>query len=124
MLVVFLPIFMADTKIISGYNFVASLSILKTYLNYVNLSWGSTNRTNVKTLVSQQKHSVRVINNRTRFNHTNKFFTSQKILKIYKLNMSSVAVFMYQFRNKTASLTFSGRFEKLYHGFSTKISTI
>ena len=46
-------------------------SYIHTYLNYANLSWGSTNRTNLKQLLSQQKHAVRIINNRTRLDHTN-----------------------------------------------------
>ena len=85
--------------------FTLYYSYIHTYLNYANLSWGSTNRTNLKKLLSQQKHAVRIINNSTRFDHTNEFCKSQKILHIYKLNI--VAVFMYQIRNKTASLTFS-----------------
>ena len=88
-------------------------SYIHTYLNYANLSWVSTNRTNLKKLLSQQKHAVRIINNRTRLDHTNELFKSQKILNIYKLNILSVAVFIYQIRNKTAPLTFSGRFEKI-----------
>ena len=95
---------------------------IHTYLNYVNLSWGSTNRTNLKKLLSQQKRTVRIINNKTRFDHTNELFKSQKILNIYKLNILSVAVFMYQIRNKTAPLTFSGGFEKICHRYPTHFS--
>ena len=59
---------------------------------------------------------------RTRLDHTKKIFKSQKILNIYKLNILSVAVFMYQIRNKTAPLTFSGSFEKISHGYPTNFS--
>ena len=90
--------------------------------DYTNFSWGSTNRTNLEKLLSQQKHAVRIINNRTRFDHTNELFKSQKILNIYKLNILSVAVFMYQIRNKAAPLTFSGSFEKICHGYPTNFS--
>ena len=54
--------------------------------------------------------------------HTNMLFKSQKILNIYKLNILSVAVFLYEIRNKTAPLTFSGSFEKIYHGYPTNFS--
>ena len=91
-------------------------SYIHTYLNYENLSWGITNRTNLKKLLSQQKRAVQIINNRTRFDHTNELFKSQKVFNIYKLNILSAAVFMYQIRNKTALLTFSGSFEKICHG--------
>ena len=93
---------------------------IHTYLNYANLSWGRTNR-NRKPL-PQQKHAVRIIKNRTRLDHTNELFKSQKILNIYKLNILSVAVFMYQIRNKTAPLTFSGCFEKISYGYPTNFS--
>ena len=59
---------------------------------------------------------------RMRLDHTNEIFKSQKILNIYKLNILSVAVFMYQIRNKTAPLTFSGSFEKISHGYPTNFS--
>ena len=70
-------------------------SYIHTYFNYANLSWGSTNRTNLKKLLSQKKHAVRIINNKTCFDHTYELFKSQKLLNIYKLNILSVAVFMY-----------------------------
>ena len=53
-------------------------SHIHTYLNYANLPWCSTNRTNLKWLLSQQEHALRIINVRTRFDHTNDFFNSQK----------------------------------------------
>ena len=64
---------------------------------------GSTNRTNFKKLLSQQIHAVRIINNRTRFD----------ALSVAIFN----ADFMYQIRNKTAPLKFSGSFEKICHGY-------
>ena len=91
-------------------------SYIQTYLNYASLSWGSTNRANLKELVSQQKYVVRIISNRTQFDHTNELFKLQKILNIWKLNILRVAVFMYQIRNKTAPLTYSGSFEEIWHG--------
>ena len=97
-------------------------SYIHTYLIYANLSGGSTNRTNLKKLLTQQKHVVRIINNRTSFDHTIELFKSQKILNINKLNILSVAVFMYQIRNKTAPLTFLGSFEKICHGYPTYFS--
>ena len=97
-------------------------SYIHTYLNYANLSWGSTNRTNLKELLCHQKHAVRIINNRKRLDHTNELFKSQKILNFYKLNISSVAVSMYPIRNKTAPLTFSGSSEKISCGYPTNFS--
>ena len=51
-------------------------SYIHTYLNYANLSWAGTNRTNLKKLL-----------NKTRFKDTKALFNAQKILNIYKLNI-------------------------------------
>ena len=91
-------------------------SYIHTYLNYSNLSWDSTNKTNLKKLLSQQKHAVRIINNRTHFGHTNKLFKSQKILNIYKLSILIVAVFMH------CAFNVFRKFEKICHGYPTNIS--
>ena len=56
-----------------------TICYIHTYLKYANLSWGSTNRTHIKKLLSQQKHAVRIISNRTCFNRINEHFRSQKI---------------------------------------------
>ena len=97
---------------------------IHTNLNYANLSWGSTNRTNLKQLLSQQKHAVLIINSGTGFDHANELFKSQKILNNYKLNILSVAVFMHQIRNKTTPLTLPGSFEKISHGYPTNFSQL
>ena len=77
-----------------------------TYLNYANLSWASTNRTNLKKLLSQQKHVIRIVKIKTRFDRTKELFNSQKILSLYKLNILNAAIFMYKVYNETASATF------------------
>ena len=92
---------------------------IHTYLSYAHLSWGSINRPNLKKLLSQQKHAVRIINNSTRFDHTKDLLKSQKILNIYNLNILCVVVLKYQITNKTGSLTFSGSFAKICHGYPT-----
>ena len=51
---------------------------IHTYLNYANLLWGSRKTTNLKALLSQQKHAVKIINNRTRFDHTNELVKPKK----------------------------------------------
>ena len=52
-----------------GKHFLLTMyySHIHTYLNYANLSWASTNRTNLKKLLSQQKHAIWVVNNKTCF---------------------------------------------------------
>ena len=87
-------------------------SYIHTYLNYANLSWASTNKTNLKKLLSQQKHAIRIVNNKTRFEHTKELFNSQKILNIYKLNILNTSISMHKVYNEAAPATFFELFRK------------
>ena len=58
-------------------------SYIQTYINYANIAWGSTCRTNLKKINSQQKHAIRIIFNKNKFAHTREIFKEQKILNIY-----------------------------------------
>ena len=53
----------------------------------INFGENRTNLKKKKKILSQQKHAVQIINSRTRFDHTNNSFKSQKILNIYKLKI-------------------------------------
>ena len=57
-------------------------SYIHTYSNHANLSWGSTNRTNLKKLLSQQKHAVQIINNRTRLPYQRAFQVTKNIKQL------------------------------------------
>ena len=99
-------------------------SYIHTYLNYANLTWASTNRTNLKKLLSQQKHAIRIVNNKTRFGNTKELFNSQKILNIYKLNILKAAIFMHKIHNETAPATFFELFQKVSHPYPTGFSKL
>ena len=99
-------------------------SYIHIYLNHANLSWASTNRTNVKKLLSQQKHAIRIVNNKTPFEHTKELFNSQKILNIYKLNILNTAISMYKIYNETAPATFSLFFQKVTGPYPTGFSKL
>ena len=49
-------------------------SYIHSYINYVNAAWGSTYMTNLKTLFSQQKHAMRIICHKGKFEHTKQLF--------------------------------------------------
>ena len=99
-------------------------SYIHTYLNYANLSWASTNKTNLKKLLSQQKHAIRIVNNKTRFEHTKELFNSQKILNIYKLNNLNTAIFMHRVYNETVPATFFELFQKVSYPYPTGFSKL
>ena len=99
-------------------------SYIHTYLYCANLSWVSTNRTNLKKLLSQQKHAIPIVNNKTRFEHTKELFNSQEILNIYKLNILNTAISMQKVYNETAPAKFSELFQKVSLPYPTGFSKL
>ena len=95
---------------------------IHTYLNYGNIVWGSSNKTNLAKLLIQQKHAIRIINNKGRFEHTSELFKAQKILNIFKLNIFNVSIFMHKINTKTAPYTFTQHFQRIVHKYPTKYS--
>ena len=71
-------------------------SYIHSYINYANLAWGGTYLTNLKKLRSQQKRAIRIVHNKTKFEHTKELFKSASVLNLFKLNISSIAVFMHR----------------------------
>ena len=53
-------------------------SYIQTYINYPNIAWGSTCRTNFEKINSQQKHAIRIIFNKNKFAHSQEVFKEQK----------------------------------------------
>ena len=85
-------------------------SYIQTYINYANISWGSTCWTNLKKINSQQKHAIRIIFNKNKFAHTREIFKEQKILFIDRVE------------NKTAPSIFLTKFCKPSHAYPTNFS--
>ena len=54
-------------------------SYIQTYINYANIAWGSTCRTNLKKINSQQKHAIRIILIKTNLHTQGKFLRSKKL---------------------------------------------
>ena len=44
-------------------------SYIHSYLNYANLVWCSTYRTNLNKLRSQERHTIRIVRNKKKFEH-------------------------------------------------------
>ena len=86
-------------------------SNIHSYINCANVAWGSTYMTNLKRLSSQQKHAIRIICNKGKFEHIKQLFQLNKILNVYKLNILNVATFMYKVNQKTATNTFHSSFK-------------
>ena len=92
------------------------------YIKYANVAWGSTYLTNLKELSSPQKHTMGIICNTWKFEHTKGLFQSNKILNVYKFNIANVATFMYKVNPKIAPNIFLLRFQKPSHSYPTRFS--
>ena len=99
-------------------------SYIHTYLNYANVAWGSTNRTNLKKLNSQQEHAIRMVMNKDKHHHTMEIFKELKILNIYKLNILNVAIFMHKIHTNASPFAFSNSFETISHCYPTRFSVL
>ena len=94
------------------------------YINYGSVSWGSTCKTNLKKINSQQKHALCIIFYKSKFEHTSELFKSSKILNVYKLNIFNTAVFMHKFQGKSAPSIFLPKFRKPSHSYPTRFSRV
>ena len=92
-------------------------SCIQTYINYANIAWGSTCRTNLK-----KKHAICIIFIKNKFAHTREIFKEQKILNMYQLNILSNIIFMHRVENKTAPSIFLTKFCKPSHPYPTNFS--
>ena len=101
-------------------------SYIQTYRNYANIAWGSTCRTNLKKINSQQKQATRIIFNKNKFAHfliaQLGIFKEQKMLNIYQLNILSIITFIHCVENKTAPSIFLTKFCKPSHAYPTNFS--
>ena len=98
-------------------------SYIHSYINYANLVWGSTHRTYLRKINSQQKHALRLIHNKNRFYHSKELFESCEILHVYKLNLLNTAVFIHKIKSRTAPSSFLEKFEQPVHSYSTRFSS-
>ena len=87
-------------------------SYIHSYINYANLVWGSTNRTYLRKINSQQKHALRLIHNKNKFYHSKELFEPCEILNAYKLNLLNTAVFMHKIKNRTVLSSLLEKFEQ------------
>ena len=74
-------------------------SYIHSYINYANLAWASTHKTNLKKIHSQQKHALRILYNKDRYYHTKELFRSCNALSVYKLNLLNTSIFMHKLKN-------------------------
>ena len=79
---------------------------IHSYINYGNIAWGSTTRTNLKNIYSQQKHAIRIVYSKDRLSHTRELFKQCKVLNVYQVNIWKNLVFMHQIKSNAVPTFF------------------
>ena len=99
-------------------------SYIHTYISYANIAWGSTYISNLKKIISQQKHASRIIFNKKKYETVRELLRSINILNVYQINILNNTILMYQISRKTAPSVFLSKFKKPSHLYPTRFSKV
>lgn len=97
-------------------------SYIHTYISYANIAWGSTYVSNLKKINSQQKHAIRIIYNKNKYESVQELLRSLKILNVYQINILNNIILMHHVSTKTAPIAFLTEFTKPTHWYHTRFS--
>ena len=107
--------------------FLNKKSLLSLYYSYIQLHklWQCLLGKHLQNKLeknNQQKHALRIIFNKGKFEHTRELFKSSKILNVYKLNIFNTKVFIHKIQGKFAPSIFLPKFRKTSHLYQTRLS--
>ena len=97
-------------------------AFIHSYLNYCNIIWGSTFKSNLKKLYSKQKHALRIMFGINKFAPISHRFKELGALNIYQLNISQTINFMGSVKTKTCPKAFLDQFPAISHKYQTRYS--
>ena len=90
-------------------------SYIHSFVTYGNIAWASTYITNLKHIFIKQKHAIRIVFNKTRFDRTREIFRVNNILNVYQINIIKNLTFMQQVVTNSIPKTFLPKFQKPSH---------
>ena len=97
-------------------------SFIHSYINYANIAWGNTNKTNLKKLFGKQKQAARIILNQDRFTHARPILKALNALNVYQINLLQVLPFMHKIKTNSSPLISLHQFQKINHIYATRYS--
>ena len=71
-------------------------ALIHSYINYANITWGSSFKTGLKKILSKQKQAARIIFHKDRLTHARPLLKQLKALNVYQINLHQISSFMYQ----------------------------
>ena len=99
-------------------------SYIHLYINYANLAWASTHKTNLKKIHSQQRHVLRIVYNKDRYYHTKEPFRSCNVLNVYKLNLLNTSIIIHKRKTGTGPAAFHKTFQVSPHSYPTRFTSV
>jgi len=84
--------------------------MIRPYLNYRNLVWGSAYKTNLQRIVILQKCVIRIVNKSYYNAHTEPIFKKLDLLKFQDIQLMCLGQFMFSFKNAI----FPRKFENIF----------
>ena len=99
-------------------------SFIHSYINYANIAWASTNKTNLKKLFGKQKQAARIIFNQDRFTHARLLLKTLNALNVYQINLLQVLLFMHKIKTNSSPRIFLHQFQTINHKYATRYSRI
>ena len=97
-------------------------SFVNTYVQYANIAWGSTCRTNLKKINSKMKQASRIITGNDKYAHARPLMKSLNMLNVYQLNIYQTISFMYKVKNCKLPRVFNSKFQAISHKYPTSYS--
>ena len=97
-------------------------SVILPYLNYCNLVWGSSYKTNLQRIIILQKRVIRIVNKCNYDAHTDPILKNLKLLKFYDINLVQLGQFVFAFKNSILPRKFENIFirNNQIHSYNTK----
>ena len=81
-------------------------SFIHSFLNYANISWVSTSKSNLISLYQHRKHAIRIIYEKDRFAQTKPLFKHAKALAVYEINLFQILSLIFKCKNRTPPFVF------------------
>ena len=79
---------------------------LHNYLNYANIAWASTSKSNLISLHCHQKHTIRIIYDKDRSTHTKLLFKHAIALTVFEKKLFKILYLIFKCKNRTAPFAF------------------
>ena len=94
-------------------------AFIHTYVNYADLEWASTIRTNLKKVHNLQNQRIDIFICKDTLSCTKGLFFTNKVFNVYQLNILNNVIFMRKVKSKTTPAVFLPKFQEQAHPYPT-----